>query len=82
MYLDLESENIKNKLADPEKFNADFDLFFLSAGEYEHCCGLNRLLTQELRKKGINSVFYSVPGYHDWPVWRYCAREFISRLWR
>jgi enterochelin esterase-like enzyme len=82
MYFDSENENIKKRLADPEKFNADFDLFFVGAGEYEHCCGFNRLLLRSLREKGINSVFYSVPGYHDWPVWRYCAREFISRLWR
>lgn len=82
MYVDTESEETKRRFSNPKQFNEDFDLFFLSAGEYEHCCGVNRSLTQELRSKGFNCVFYSVPGYHDWPVWRWCAREFITRLWR
>lgn len=82
MYIDTMSEETKRRFSDPTGFNADFDLFFLSAGEYEHCCGVNRQLTHELRSKGFNCVFYSVPGYHDWPVWRYHAREFLTRLWR
>lgn len=81
-YFEADSKDIQKRFADPEKFNADFDLFFFGAGEYEPVCESNRQLMRKLRAKGINSVFYSTPGGHEWTVWRYCAREFISRLWR
>jgi len=66
----------------PEAFNADFDLLFYGAGEYEPVCETNREVWTELMQKGYRCVLYSVPGYHDWPVWRYCAREFLTRLWK
>ena len=66
----------------PEEFNRDFDLLFYGAGEYEPVCNSNREILRELAKKGYKSVLYSVPGYHVWDVWRYCAREFIKLLWK
>ncbi len=66
----------------PEEFNRDFDLLFYGAGEYEPVCNSNREILRELAKKGYKSVLYSVPGYHVWDVWRFCAREFIKLLWK
>ena len=66
----------------PEEFNKDFDLLFYGAGEYEPVCQSNREILRELAKKGYKSVLFSVPGYHVWDVWRYCAREFIKLLWK
>ena len=66
----------------PEDFNKDFDLLFYGSGEYEPVCNSNREILRELAKKGYKSVLYSVPGYHVWDVWRYCAREFIKLLWK
>lgn len=66
----------------PEKFNNDFDLLFYGEGEYEPVCENNTKILRDLSAKGFKSVHYSVPGYHVWDVWRYCAREFISRLWK
>jgi len=81
-HFDAESERAKELLSDPDRFNSEFDLLFVGAGEYEPVCEYNRELMRELREKGIQSVIYSAPGWHDWTAWRYCAREFISRLWR
>lgn len=82
MYIDTKNENARKFFSDPEKFNETFDLFFVCAGEYEHCCSFNRELMNEYSKKGIKSVFYSTPGYHDWQVWRWCARELLTCLFR
>lgn len=71
------------RMEDPAAFNADFDLLFYGAGEQESpMCEGNREMLHELREKGINNVYYTAPGYHDWTVWRYCAREFLSRLFK
>jgi enterochelin esterase-like enzyme len=80
--LDTRSEYMLKRLAEPERVAADIDLLFISAGEYENICEPNRKIAQAWREMGIKSTFYSTPGYHDWPVWRYSAREFITRLWR
>jgi enterochelin esterase-like enzyme len=82
MYIETKNENARKFFSDPEKFNETFDLFFVCAGEYEHCCSFNRELMNEYSKKGIKSVFYSTPGYHDWQVWRWCARELLTCLFR
>lgn len=81
-YFETSNETTQKLLEDPKKFNEKFDLLFLGAGEYEPLSRYNRKITQELRAKGIQSVFYCTPGGHDWTSWRYCAREFITRLWR
>ena len=76
-------EHTQERLKDPAQFNRDFDLLFFSAGEQEDpLCEGNRELLQTLRRDGIRSVFYTVPGYHDWTVWRWSARELLSRLFR
>lgn len=70
-------------LADKDKFNETFDLIFAGAGEFEQVCEYNRETFRHLRESGINNlVFFATPGYHDWHVWRYCAREFLKLLFR
>ena len=67
----------------PEEYDKTFRLLFVSAGEQEQpmCDNLRQELA-ELNKKGIKNVFYSCPGYHEWDVWRYSAREFIKLLFK
>ncbi len=68
---------------DVEKYRARFDLLFVSAGEDEQpMCGTLRKTLGELNEKGFQNVFYSCPGFHEWDVWRYAAREFLKLLFR
>ncbi|HEX2945393.1 MAG TPA: alpha/beta hydrolase-fold protein [Clostridia bacterium] len=75
-------ESMKKPFTDAQKFNSDYDLFFVSTGENENIFEINRTFIQELRGKGFHCMFFSTPGYHDWQVWRYSAREFLTHLWR
>jgi enterochelin esterase-like enzyme len=68
--------------ADADRFNSQVDLFFVSAGEQEPMAIDNARLLAELRQKGIRSVEYTTPGYHEWEVWRYSAREFLKRVFQ
>ncbi|HEX2947379.1 MAG TPA: alpha/beta hydrolase-fold protein [Clostridia bacterium] len=67
----------------PEECNEAFRLLFVSSGQQEQpmCDKLDAEL-KELREKGIHNVFYSCPGYHEWSVWRYAARELLQLLFK
>jgi enterochelin esterase-like enzyme len=68
---------------DPEEFCRRFELLFVSAGEQEQpMCDEKRAELEELNAKGVRNVFYSCPGYHEWDVWRYSAREFVKLLFK
>ena len=69
-------------LGDPEKFNENFDLFFVNAGSYEPGCAMLRKETREMRAKGFKMVFYESPGFHEWAPWRWATMEFAKRLFR
>lgn len=67
-------------LSDPQKFNTEFDLLFVSSGDMEPMCKTNTDTLSGLRNKGIHCVMYVTPGYHEWQVWRYSIQEFLKRL--
>ncbi|MBQ8994770.1 MAG: hypothetical protein IJ091_03035 [Oscillospiraceae bacterium] len=73
-------EDKLNLLNDPEKFNENFDLFFVNAGSYEPACDVLKKQTREMRAKGFKIVFFESPGFHEWAPWRYGTMEFAKRL--
>jgi len=77
-----DSADTKRLTENADIFKNNFDLLFVGVGEYEHTYEFNRQLMRDLRLQGVPNVFFSAPGGHEWHVWRYCAREFIARLWR
>ena len=75
--------DLTDVFADTEKYRERFDLLFVSAGEDEQpMCDTLRATLGELNAKGFPNVFYSCPGFHEWDVWRYAAREFLKLLFR
>jgi len=71
-----------NLLKDPVRFNANFDLFFVSAGEYEPAAKTLCAETRKMRAEGFKVVYFQSPGYHEWAPWRYSLAEFAKRLFR
>ena len=69
-------------LENAEKFNENFDLFFVNAGEYEPACATLKKQTREMRANGFKMVFFASPGYHEWAPWRYGVMEFAKRLFK
>ncbi len=66
----------------PEKCNEAFKLLFVSIGQQEPGYVKLEERLNELRQKGVNNVFYSCHGYHEWDVWRYSARELLELLFK
>jgi enterochelin esterase-like enzyme len=66
----------------PAEFDKVFRLLFVSGGEQEGSCEAKRTEIKALNEKGIKTVFYSCPGYHEWDTWRYAAREFLKLVFR
>ncbi len=68
---------------DPDKFHERFDLVFVAAGEQEQpMCDRLREQIEAQNALGVDTVFYSCPGYHEWDTWRNAARNFMEKLFR
>lgn len=76
-------DDYSSSFADAEEFNRQMDLFFVSAGDQETAMlENNRKNIQLLQQSGIRCTLYTTPGYHEWQVWRYSAREFLKLVFR
>lgn len=70
-------------LDDPEKFNADYRVFFRAMGKGDIYFKTFEEDDAILAEKGVTSflrVLYE--GGHDWQVWRQCLRDFLPLLFR
>lgn len=67
--------------ANPENFNSQVNVFFLGMGSEERF-GSDKI-SEELKKAGINHIYYESPGtHHEWLTWRRCLNEFLPLLFR
>jgi len=66
----------------PEHFNSKLKLLFIGYGEQEPNCEPNRGAAAEYIKRGYNIKFYARYGYHEWDVWRSCAKHFLPLLFK
>ena len=68
---------------DPDKFRERFDLVFVASGEQEQpMCDTLRDKIEEQNAMGVDTVFYSCPGWHEWDTWRNAAKNFMEKLFR
>ena len=69
-----------NEIKDLAAFKRRVKLVFVSCGSRENGAA-GRANVAELRKAGINSVYYESPGTaHEWQTWRRSLREFAPML--
>ena len=67
----------------PEKFKETFDVVFVASGEQEQpMCDTLRETIKAQNEKGVGTVFYSCPGYHEWETWRHAALHFLQLLFK
>lgn len=75
--------DLRDVFEDPEKFHELFDVCFVASGEQEQpMCDELREMIRKQNEIGVNTVFYSCPGYHEWDTWRNAARHFMELLFR
>ena len=65
---------------DPENYNEEMKLTFISCGEQDFRIEYTRPQVKELTDRGFHIEFHTYPGYHEWDVWRKSAADMIRRL--
>ena len=77
------SYDLSYAFEDPDKFNRLIKVFFVSTGNRDMMYEDNVEFLENMKKtKGINSIGYFIPGYHEWDVWRLSAREYLQLLFK
>jgi len=66
----------------PEFYNKTMRLTFVGCGEQDPRHEYTGPQVKALQDKGFAVQYHSYPGYHEWDVWRFCARDFIKQLFK
>jgi enterochelin esterase family protein len=71
------------QIKDPTAFKKQVKLVFFGNGQAERGSDTSRPAAEELKKNGINAVFYESPRTaHEFLTWRRCLNEFAPLLFR
>ena len=68
--------------ASPEHYNSTMKVTFITCGTDDPRHKYTEPQVQELIDKGYNFEYACYPGYHEWDVWRYSARDYMMRLFK
>ena len=67
---------------DPKEFNEKVHVLFLGIGSEERP-ERTRNLSDNLKKAGINNIYYESPGTaHEFLTWRRCLKEFVPLIFK
>lgn len=78
---DLQSE-LPELLADPQAFNDNLDVFYISCGETDPRITHTRTAVEAMREKGADIHFSAFPGGHEWQPWRKSLHEMVQMLFK
>jgi enterochelin esterase-like enzyme len=71
-----------SEIKDPAAFKKQIKVVFFGNGQLENS-GPSKAAAEELKKAGINAVFYESPRTaHEFLTWRRCLREFAPLLFK
>ena len=69
-------------LSSPDSFNKALKVFYISVGEQDQRIEHTKKLVQKFHDKGLNVVFASFPGDHEWQVWRKSLHDFAQKIFK
>ena len=69
-------------LTNPEEFNDNLKVFYISVGEQDNRIEATKKLVENFKTKGLNVEFNSFPGDHEWQVWRKSLHDFAQKLFK
>lgn len=75
-------QHLPGFLDQPKTINQQLRLLFLSCGTEDPRYNGQLNLTDVLKQHGIEYVWYSTPGAHEWKVWRHSLAEFLQRVFQ
>lgn len=69
-------------LSNPDKFNKQLKLLYISNGEQDRSVAYTRKTIETFRSKGLKLESNFFPGSHEWHVWRKALNDFAPKLFR
>lgn len=78
---DLATE-LPELLADPQAFNDNLDLFYISCGETDPRITHTKTAVEAMRENGAEIHFSAFPGGHEWQPWRKSLHEMVQMLFK
>ena len=69
-------------LTDANKFNDALDVFYISVGEQDMRIEHTKKLIKKFNDNGVDVIFESFPGDHEWQVWRKSLHSFAQKLFK
>ena len=67
---------------DPQSYNETMDVTFITCGTDDPRHQYTQPQVAELVEKGYNLEYAYYPGYHEWDVWRFSARDYMKRIFK
>ena len=69
-------------LTNPEKFNKQLSLLYISSGEQDHSFEYTKKTIETFKEHGLNLEYNFFPGAHEWHVWRKALHDFVPRIFK
>ena len=69
-------------ISDPAGFNRTHKVYYVSCGEQDPRIGPTTEAVERMREAGIEVVFETYPGDHEWQVWRKSFYSFAQKLFK
>lgn len=66
----------------PEHYNSLMKCTFITCGTDDPRHKYTEPQVKEFIEKGYNFEYACYPGYHEWDVWRFSARDYMMRLFK
>ena len=78
---DMEA-NVPGVYTDTAKFNDTFDVFYISCGQQDPRHPYTVDITDQMKSKGVDVIFESYPGNHEWQPWRKSLASFAQKIFK
>jgi enterochelin esterase-like enzyme/acetyl esterase/lipase len=79
--MDFENE-IPGMISATDKFNASHKVFYISCGEQDQRIVPTTAAVKKMREAGVEVIFESYPGDHEWQPWRKSLHSFAQKIFK
>lgn len=77
-----EDMDFSELFSDATKFNEMMDIVFIGCGDADPRYDKTMADLQPLQQRGLNIEFRGYLGQHEWNVWRYCAKDYVKKIFK
>ena len=67
-------------ISNKDKYNKELKTFYISVGTDDPRITPTTKTVENLRSSGLNVIFNTFPGDHEWQVWRKSLHDFVQKI--